>query len=82
MKNAALQFIVNVIVSVIGWLVCLTILAGAFALGQWAAPILGWEGNKDTLGLLSALTLLWLYEHRNIETKYERLRELLDQPRS
>jgi len=30
------------------------------------------------VGLLSALAFLWLYEHRNIDHKYEKLRERLD----
>lgn len=71
------EVIPDVIALVIGWLFCISILAGAFGLGRWAAPHLGWDGSPDTFGLLSALTFLWIYEHRNLEGKYERLRELL-----
>ncbi len=63
---------------VIGWFVCITVLIGAYSLGRWAAPFLGWEFNADSVGLLSAFTFLWIYEHRNIEHKYDRLRDLLD----
>jgi hypothetical protein len=30
------------------------------------------------LGLLFALALVWVYEHRNLQHKYDRLREQLD----
>ncbi len=70
------EIVSEVIALVVGWLVCITILAVAFGLGVSAAPHLGWEGNPDTFGLLSALTILWMYEHRNMTKKYERLREL------
>jgi hypothetical protein len=69
---------VESVVLVLGWLFCITVLAGAFALGRWAVPYLGWTGSPDTFGILSVLTSLWIYEHRNIEGKYDRLRELMD----
>lgn len=65
------------VVLLVGWLVCISVLAGAYTIGRWAAPHLGWEYGADTLGLLSAVTILWLYEHRNAEGKYERLCELI-----
>jgi hypothetical protein len=30
--------------------------------------------HPEMAGLLSALALVWMYEHRNLERKYERLR--------
>jgi len=72
------DFVGEVFALVIGWLVGITVLAGAYAIGQWAASHLGWSGNNGMFGLLSALVFVWLYEHRNLERKYDRLRELLD----
>ena len=70
---------VEILALVIGWLVCISVLAGAYTLGRWAAPHLRvWDGGRDMFGLLSALTILWIYEHRNLEGKYDRLRELID----
>jgi hypothetical protein len=69
---------VEIVAIVIGWLVCVSVLAGAYTLGRWAAPHFGWDGGRDMFGLLSALTILWIYEHRNLEGKYDRLRELID----
>ena len=69
--------VAELIIVVIGRLFCISVLAGAYAIGRWAAPHLGWDGSADTFGLLSALTFLWMYEHRNVEGKYERLCELL-----
>jgi hypothetical protein len=62
----------------IGWFVCMSVLSGWFVAGRWAAPHLGWDGNPDMFGLLSAITALWIYEHRNMEGKYDRLHEILD----
>jgi hypothetical protein len=64
---------------IVGWLICSAVLAGAYSLGRWAAPLLGWELAPDTFGLLSVITFVWTYEHRNMETKYNRLRDLLDE---
>jgi hypothetical protein len=65
----------EVIVTIVGWMVCLFILSIAFGLGRWVASYLDWQVSPDTIGMLSALAFLWLYEHRNIQEKYERLRE-------
>jgi hypothetical protein len=62
---------------IIGWLVCISVLAGAFSLGRWAAPHLGWDGSPEIFGLLSALTFLWIYEHQNFERNFDGLRELI-----
>ena len=67
----------EVIFLVIGWLIGISILSGAFALGHWTAQHFGWQGSPDTFGLLSALTFLWIYERRNLESKFDRLREFL-----
>lgn len=74
-KNGLIE---ELIIVVIGWPVCIAMLSGAFALGQWGAPIVGWSGNKDMFGLLSALALVWLYEHKSSQQKYDQLRGLLD----
>lgn len=77
-KESIKEFVGECIALMVGYIVCVSILAGWYGIGQWAAPYLGWSGNKDVFGILSALALLWLYEHRNIEHKHNRLRELLD----
>jgi hypothetical protein len=76
--NYVSEFAVEAVVLVVGWFFCISILAGAYGLGRWAAPHLGWNGSIDTFGLLSAITFLWLYEHRNVQGKYDRLRELME----
>ena len=71
------DFVIEMVVLAISWLVCMAILAGFYAMGRWAAPHFGWDAGREMFGLLSALTVLWIYEHRNIEGKYDRLRELI-----
>lgn len=78
-KDYLMGFVVDRIVVLVGWLICIAFLAVAYSLGRWAAPLVGWEFAPDTFGLLSAIAFVWMYEHRNMETKYDRLRELLDQ---
>jgi hypothetical protein len=36
------------------------------------------QQKGEAARLLSALTFVWIYEHRNAEFRYNRLRELLD----
>jgi hypothetical protein len=63
-----------------GWLVCVVFHVGGFGIGRWAAPHFGWEGNPDIFGLLSAIAVVWLYEHREAERKHDRLRDCLTDP--
>ena len=81
MSKYVADLAVEIVVLVIGWLVCVSVLANAYVLGRWAAPHLGWDGGRDMFGLLSALTILWIYEHHNLEGKYDRLREQYDRLR-
>jgi hypothetical protein len=67
------DFLGEGIALVIGWLVCIGVLIGAYYLGFWLAPHLGWRGNPETFGLLSAVAIVWLYEHRHFEEKLNRL---------
>jgi hypothetical protein len=64
---------------VLGWIVCLLILASAYNLGWWVASYFGMS-DREMVGLLSALTFVWIYEHRNAEFRYNRLRELYQAP--
>jgi hypothetical protein len=60
-----------------GGLFCLFIIIGAYLIGRWLAPKIGWEFDPDSLGLLSAITFVWIYEHRDQHHKFHRLLELL-----
>ena len=72
------KFLAEVIALIIGWWVCISLLFGGFIFGYWISPHV-WDGSRDTFGLLSAITVLWIYEHRNMEEKYERLHNLVIQ---
>jgi hypothetical protein len=69
-------FFGEAITLVIGWSTGIVLLGGAFALGRWTAPLL-WNGNPDVFGLLSAVVVLWFYEHRHFEERFDRLEERL-----
>lgn len=70
--------VADIVAGIYGWFICLTVLFGAFHFGKWAAPHIGWLGNPDVAGLLSAIALVWLYEHQNAQDRHQRLRENLD----
>jgi hypothetical protein len=69
-------FFGEAIAFVIGWTTGVAILAGAFVLSRWAAPFI-WDGNPDILGLLSTIVVLWIYEHRHIEERFDNLERRL-----
>jgi hypothetical protein len=72
----------DITAGVFGWFICLIVLFGAFYFGRCAAPHIGWIGNPDVAGLLSAIALVWLYEHHNARGRHQRLRENLDRTRN
>ena len=69
------DFLVECVVVLIGWAFCINVLVGAYLLGWWIAPLVGWTGDREILGLLSAITLIWIYEHRHFEEKLNSLYE-------
>jgi hypothetical protein len=72
--KGVLEFTGEIFVSALGWLVCLFFLFAAYGVGSRMATYFGHGDHRDMAGLLCALALVWIYEHRNIEEKYEHLR--------
>jgi len=68
---------IELIVSAIGWFVCMAIASGAFGLGFATAS---WWGAFDPTiaGMLSVVAFVWLYEHRLAHSRWEKLNERLD----
>ena len=68
----------ELIALVIGWIVIMGMLVGAFVFGLLAAQ---WGGASDyarEAGLLSALTFIWIYERREGQARRDRLDTRLD----
>lgn len=68
----------ELIATVIGWFVCMAILSGSFFLGTLFAR---WSDARDLehmFGLLSALSVVWLYERQSAEARWGKLNERLD----
>ena len=61
----------------IGWGICMLVVAGSYAVGFWLAPFFGGEDHKDSFGILSALVVIWIYEHQRANERYERLQEIV-----
>lgn len=73
-KEATDGLVADVIVWAIGWVLCMTALVVAFSLGRWAAARALGDISPDAAGLLSALAVVWLYEHRHFDEKLDRMR--------
>ena len=71
----------DIIAEVIGWFVCIGFLVGAYLVGRGLTHRYFGNVNPDMIGLLVALALVWIYEHRNFQHKYDRLREQLNSQR-
>lgn len=73
MKEFFVKSIAEIFILIIGWFFCLAFLIIAYHIGYWAAPHLGWDGNREILGILSAIALVWLYEHQYFVEKLEKI---------
>lgn len=72
------DMIAEAIASIVGWLFCLGVLVGAYVFGRMFAVWTGAVDEATAYGLLSALAVVWLYEHRVAYDRWERLKERLD----
>ena len=75
-RDGFAEFIGGAIAEVIGWGFCMAMLAGAYILGYSLAQHFGGGEHRDAFGILSAITFIWLYEHRRAD---ERWRQFLNQ---
>lgn len=58
-----------------GWAFCLALLVGFYGLGYWLAPYFAGDEHRSSVAILSAIVLIWLYEHRRADARWERLNE-------
>ncbi|HTY65477.1 MAG TPA: hypothetical protein VMH36_02425 [Alphaproteobacteria bacterium] len=70
-------FIGELLGGIVGWFVCLFILAGMYGLGTGTADYLDWPGNHEPYGILSALAFIWFYERRLAQERYDKLWEII-----
>lgn len=67
----------EIFVSLLGWTICMSMAVGSYFLGRWAAPHIGGAEHSDAFGILSAISTIWLYEHRVSHERWERLKDIL-----
>jgi hypothetical protein len=77
-EAGAPEFIGMAIAEVIGWAFCMAMLAGAYLIGFYLADHFGGAEHRDAFGILSALVLIWLYEHRLAEERWSRFLQRYD----
>lgn len=72
------ETVTEITVDVFGWFICLAVLVAFFDIGRRSAAWLGWAESPDTIGLLSAVAAVWLYEHRRMEDRWDKTRGWID----
>ena len=75
-ENWVGELIAEVVVSELGWSFCMAMAAGAYFAGFALAQHFGGAEHRDSFGILSAIVLIWIYEHRRA---HERWSQLLNQ---
>ncbi len=68
------EFVGATIGFILGYLVCLSMLCGAFGAGYALAHFLVPGANPDMLGLLSVITVVWLYESERANDRWNNRR--------
>jgi hypothetical protein len=81
-KNGASDIIADVAAAAIGWVFLMALLSGAFGLGFGAASFFGGSSHAEAMGLLSALSVIWIYEHRLSQERWDKLRSIIEADRS
>ena len=72
----------EIVAFVIGWVLCLSAIAGFYVLGYWAWPYLVYYDaaravvDRHTLGLLSSITFIWLCERQQADSRIERIEKI------
>lgn len=68
------QVIADVMAIVVGWVFCLAMAIGFYAIGYYVGPYLLRDGvlangmiDRHMLGLLSVIVSIWLYEHQRAD---------------
>ena len=74
--GGAIGLFAELLVGFIGWVFCLSVLTGGFFLGYLAAGYFGLEAHKESAGLLSAMSFVWIYESRKAHDRHESAKQL------
>jgi hypothetical protein len=74
-RDGVPEAIGELIGQVIGWAFCMAVAAGAYFIGYGAAGHFGGEQHRDAIGILSAIVVIWMYEHRRANERWQRFLE-------
>jgi hypothetical protein len=72
-----LELASEIFAAAIGWVVCISVLSLGYLAGFFAADFLGFIDPSD-LGILSAIAVVWLYEHRRAHSRWGSMNVQLD----
>lgn len=68
----------DTVATMIGCVFCFVILFGFFGMGLMAADVFLGGDHRGEMGLLAAITLIWIYEHQTSRERSKALNERLD----
>jgi hypothetical protein len=71
-RDGLADMIGDFIGDIIGWAFCLAILSAFYILGFAVAKWIGLGEHRESAGLLSAITWVWMYEHRRANERWAR----------
>lgn len=78
------QVIADVMAFVVGWVFCLAMVMGFYTIGYFVGPYLLRDGildsgmiDRHTIGLLSVIVSIWLYEHQRTDARWDRLNQIM-----
>jgi 5-methylcytosine-specific restriction endonuclease McrA len=71
------DILAELVAGIIGWAFCMAMLAGGFAGGLVAARFFGGAEHSEAFGILSAISIVWIYEHRVSQERWDKLREMI-----
>jgi hypothetical protein len=69
-KDGIPELIGSLLGDILGWAFCMAILAGAYLLGYALAGYFGGASHREAFGLLSAINVIWIYEHRRNDERW------------
>ena len=72
-KDGVSHTVGGIIGDVLGWLFCFVMTVGFFAIGYFVAPYVLSNFDRETAGLLAAISSIWMYEHKVAHERWAKL---------
>lgn len=71
-RDAVPELIGEVVVTLIGLVICVGILGSVYFMGYGLAHYFGGGEHRQAFGLIAAIAIIWIYEHRIAHDRWQR----------